>query len=422
LTIQVSDAAGATASSSLSLTVAVRPTKWYEEGKIGGLIHGSAYAKLPYGDTQQQAESLAREGYAWAAQTTGYYPDPTTWPGWYAPEFKRELKGFTFLRRDEYMAAFRAKGVGFGSYLGLPDAKSYVYPDGSSTAGTTSLHWVRYLDNLQQYFEEWFAYAHPAVIYLDGPGFAAPDHRVEAYDPRNLGYDLDALYSMGKTVSPETLIIANSCGHPGLDWRLGDCDVFSTEGMNDGYNPVWDRWPIARSAHYPKRIPNESWRYPFTHEKWGDYIKNWEEWTKSIVCMICEGHLVNLDHSVGQGREQLHDKIGAWLGPRLDSLRGTRPGPVASATWGYSVQKEGIIYLHALANKRGKVGLASGVSELIVRPLQVKVRAVSSFPEGRPLKFKQDGRGINIDLEGATVDPIDTIIFLEVGPGEKPRA
>src|SRR6185295_17883260 len=178
---------------------------------------------------------------------------------------------------------------------------------------------------------------------------------------------------------------------------------------------IWDRWPIGHSGFYPKNIPNESWRYPFTHPKWGNYLDKSEEWTRSIITMIGEGYLVNLDHSVGEGRERLHESIGAWLHPRLASIQGTRPGPVFGASWGYSMQKENRIYLHVLHNPRGKIGLPSGMTELLVRPLGNSVRSVRTFPDGKLLKFTQENSELIIDLAATRLDPVDAIFVVEIG-------
>ena len=212
--------------------------------------------------------------------------------------------------------------------------------------------------------------------------------------------------------SPEILIIANSTGLPGLDWRLGDCDVFSTEGNNDGYDPYWSRWPTGGSGHYPKQIPNETWRFPFKHDKWGDYVTPWEEWARVAVSLICEGYLVNLDHSLGQGRDKLHDKLGEWLGPRLVALQGTRPGPLQDLSWGYTVVRDKTLYAHILRNRRGKAGL-QGATELVLEPFDAQVQTVRLIPTGRKLTFTRNPSNVRISLSGVALDVIDTIIAVE---------
>ena len=384
-TIQVADSGGQIATGALTLEVAERPTHWYEDEKIGGLVHGTYASPPPYihGDPTVQAQAMALEGYAWSGQTTGYWPGKNEWPGWYNQSYAY-LTEFGFHKHPEYKTAYEAKAVRYGSYLNLCDVKAMTYPATNPDFST----WPRYLDFMHRYLEAWLKDSDPKIIYLDGAFITAPIENVDYTDPRNTGWDYDALFSIAKTVSPRVLMLANCGGNPRLDWRVGDCDVFSTEGNNDGYDPYWTRWPEGRSGHNPKPIPNESWRYPFNMSKWGNYT-DWREWTRVMVSMIGEGYLCNFDHSFDDtdGRQAMHDQMGQWLPDRLTALKGTRPSSLPGAAWGYSVVKDRSVFLHLLRNNRGKTGIPAS-RKVILTSFTLPLATRQGHPGGPGYSFR----------------------------------
>jgi hypothetical protein len=394
-TLRLQDSLGASIERELTLRVATRPTLWMEQEKIGGLLHGSLDdPQHAHGPPLLQAQDMQRQGYAYAAQTGGWFSDLAQ-------------QTFAYTRYPEHQQAFEAHGIRFGSYVHLMDRLASILPNEDYTS------WSRFLDIQHRYFEEWPREARPAVLWMDAAFFGAPHTALDYDDPANPGFDFDALYSMAKTVSPETLLVANCGGNIALDWRMGDCDVFSTEGMNDGTDPYWMRFPEGRSGRNPKPIPNESWRYPFNSAQWGNYT-DWKEWTRVLVSMICEGNICNLDHSYSKsnGTYDLHAPMGAWLNPRLESLKGTQPGPFTGEAWGYSVYRERTIFLHLLSNPRGKSGL-NGAQQLVLDPFEYEVQTVRVVPTGTHVPYALQGRQLTLDLSGIAIDEVDTIIEIE---------
>ena len=396
LTVQVKDARGATANQPLSMEILKRPTDWFEQGKLGGLIHGTDAFDLIHGPPEEQARLMALQGFTYACPTTGYWPGSAEWPGWYSPAHDYQ-KEFGFHPPQPYLEAFKNAGVSYGSYLNVRDAMTYTYPEGETDFNT----WPAYNDFMHRYLRQWAALARPSVIWLDGVHLPAP----KSVD--NCGYDFDALYSIVRTVSPETLIIANAGGNPGLDHLFGDCDVVSTEGHNDKPNDCyWDRWPKSQAGLRSKHVPHESWRYPVEGQR------DWQEWSRVIVSMIAEGYVCNLDHSYTPELAAMHEQLGQWLGPRLESLRGTRPVPIPlGGEWGYVVARDKDTYLHILRNKRGKVGLQPGVTRIWV-PGLIPTKSAVLIPSGEAVPFKRTGATTDLDLSGIALDPVDTIIKL----------
>jgi hypothetical protein len=444
--LQVTDAAGAIVRTTLFLDVHEPPTRWLERARIGGLLHSMPNIAPPLGDPERQARQMAQEGYGYATPNIGWWVGGRDWPGKYADETEPASptsvavpnvatphpKWYTFdgsngwptkftLRNEisgdqdvsAYADAFRRYGVRFGVYVGMPHPLWYLFPDNDFTL------WPRFLDFLHAHVETMCVKYSPDVLYLDGIVTRGKDLLDGPRKP--MDWDLDPLYSLVKTRLPECVVMANSSG----DNASGDADVINVEGNNDA-PPYWDRWPQGTSGRNPKSLPVASWRYPFAWRQWEgmrvraarfkdepDYL-DWQEWCRVVVSLIAEGFIADLDHSYGFERDAMHDKIGAWMQPRLQSLVGTRPGLLEHGAWGYDVVRDSTIYLHLLKNGRGKTGWTGGRT-VAVGSLPGRVMKAASFPDGKPLAFRQQGQSLTIEMTGVDIDPVDTIIAIELG-------
>jgi hypothetical protein len=307
---------------------------------------------------------------------------------------------------SDIVSAFQKRGIRFGTYVGLPDNIQYAIKSEHDFR-----FWPCYQDALHHFFQEMCVDYQPAVFYLDG-----------AHIPFANKYDwnFDALYSLIKSISSDSLLMPNLSGHAASDDCVGDADVVSVEGDNDR-EPYWSRWPKPLSGRNPKFIPIATWRYPFAWELWKgttrhqanqpDYI-DWQEWTRVVISLIAEGYICDLDHSFGPGNEQLHRQIGDWLHPRREAIVGTRPGPLDNDNWGYNVERENTIYLHVMSNERGKRGLM-GTRSLAVKPVRGDVRQVRLVPGSKKLKFERNGEAMTIDLADVVIDPVSTILAID---------
>jgi len=416
LRLVVEDAAGNQDTVRFTLNVEERPTLWLEKGRLAGLIHGVTGYTPNHGDPQWHARLLAREGYAVAYPTTAWLILPENWPGSFdeetfrnSPDVAEKMAGKPARHQDmsAFVEAFESHGVRFGSYIGLPDNVPTVFKE-----GVEHDLWPAYLDALHQHMEDLCVEYSPAALYLDGAHRKVEDQ----YD-----WCFDAIYSVAKTLYPPVLIMPNLATHDDFGGQVGDADVVSVEGANDSL-PYWPRWPDQMTSSNPKFVPVATWRYPFSWEMWegtdrmqwykeGDpytYI-DWQEWMRVMVSVIGEGYICDLDHTVGYGREEMHEQIAAWLEPRKQAIIGTFPGPLEDADWGYDLEKEGVIYLHLLENPRGKKGLA-GRKEIVARPLDREVAAVRVFPDGADLSFEQKNGELTIAVSDLEADPVATIL------------
>jgi hypothetical protein len=167
----------------------------------------------------------------------------------------------------------------------------------------------------------------------------------------------------------------------------------------------------------------ESWRYPDAN------YQDWREWLRVIITMLAEpqnntaARVVDFDTSWRLGDEfyNLHLDVANWLDPfgsgeRRKAIMGTYPYSINEGNWGYDVinPDTGNIYLHFVANARGKNG-AFG-SSVTVGPVDFTVRQVSLLPNSTPLPFTQVGNMLTINMSGVAADPVSTIVELSATP------
>jgi hypothetical protein len=82
--------------------------------------------------------------------------------------------------------------------------------------------------------------------------------------------------------------------------------------------------------------------------------------------------------------------------------------PVPPQSWGVSTSRPGTIYLHILDSSAVPV---SGDKGILIIPFQGKPKAVKTFPDGTPLKWKADKDGfLTISIPAPDAAAIDTVI------------
>src|SRR5207253_1494897 len=96
---------------------------------------------------------------------------------------------------------------------------------------------------------------------------------------------------------------------------------------------------------------------------------------------------------------------GAWLQKNAEAIYGTRGGPIAPHAWGVTTRKGDRVFVHVLdAPDRA----------LLVPPLGAKVRSARFLASGRPAEFSEHDFGVVVTLPADAVDPIDTIVALDL--------
>jgi len=99
-------------------------------------------------------------------------------------------------------------------------------------------------------------------------------------------------------------------------------------------------------------------------------------------------------------------EVGAWMSKNGESIYGTRGGPVTPHPWGVTTRKGNTVYVHVLDLPD---------SALLLPPLPSPVRSARLLNGGRAIDVKSSDFGVVLAIPPDAVDPIDTIIVLELG-------
>jgi alpha-L-fucosidase len=98
-------------------------------------------------------------------------------------------------------------------------------------------------------------------------------------------------------------------------------------------------------------------------------------------------------------------EVGAWLATNGEAIYGTRGGPIPAHAWGVTTRSANRVYVHVLDWQD---------AALLVPPLPGKIRSARFLGTGRAAEFREQDFGVVLTVPRDAVDPIDTIIVLEL--------
>ena len=401
-TVTVKDVAGNSIEKDFTINVKERPNKWIEAGRLTALIH--APEAIPAEDVADLPKQMKREGY-----TIGM---PISYNnGLYKFRFPNKINHLPDYDLGDVITpiyeAFKKEGVNFGMYVGNVLGNPHVPYD---------MIPLLYEDMCQRYelkalWHDWLGVDHASV---------------------------DAIYSLVKTINPDTVIINN-----GLErYTNGDWDILCIEDLNTFSNPenLWKgRFPYEYGVNdfpvpynWPKTYSLETWKY--IREKSEKYPKvtDWQDYMKVTIAINSEGGITNLDHSwtseLGYSYylKNCHEKIANWCNdknvsePLYNAYTNCYPLFDFGGEWGYAnVSVDGkSVYLLFTENPRGKKGL-SGTEYVTFDNFPGKILEATCINYNIPVKFTQERNRVSLRVAPLEQDKIATIVKLSL---EKPIA
>ncbi len=253
-----------------------------------------------------------------------------------------------------------------------------------------TVNWRRYLRYQNAQLEE----------LTEGYGPIGGIRLYGAWDRPNADWNLTKTYSALHKRHPELLIGNNrrAAISPGEDIEISERVI-----------PTSVKFPAGEDDPPLEIVQtiNNSWGY----NKADDKYKTTRELLHTMIRAAGSdaNFLMNVaprpDGSIPpQFTERLRE-MGNWLELNGESIFGTRGGPMPPGEWGVSTRKGRNVYLHYLAEKGGTIKVAQTLGEVDSAYLFSTGAAVDFYPEG-------DHYVINIPPKG--LDPIDTIIVLEL--------
>ncbi len=299
-------------------------------------------------------------------------------------------------RRDvvkELADACHEAGLRFGLYYSQPDWRS---PD----AFTPDRH-TNYLAFLKQQVTELCSnYGQLDILWFDGLGKSAKD------------YDGEGLVKIIRGLQPK-IIINNRTGLP------EDHDT-----------------PEQRVGKYQDNRPWESCITICRQWAWkpDDDMKSLKECLQTLV--LCAGGDGNLLFNVGpmpDGRIEPRQvsrlkEMGAWLAKNGESIYGTRGGPWRPTKAVASTRKGNMVFVHVFRGTGLQPVSVGGsdlppfsasdtdfkpVSQVELPDLPRRVKSAALLGGGA-VKFSQKDGRLTLSLDAAALDPIDTIVRLEL--------
>jgi alpha-L-fucosidase len=99
-------------------------------------------------------------------------------------------------------------------------------------------------------------------------------------------------------------------------------------------------------------------------------------------------------------------EVGEWLKAKGETIHGTRGGPLPPRPWGVTTQKGDRVFVHVLDWQDAVLALP--------RPAK-PVKAATYFGTAKPVRFTIEKDAVVLRLDPASLDPVDTIVELDLG-------
>ncbi|HVK22816.1 MAG TPA: discoidin domain-containing protein [Actinokineospora sp.] len=432
LTLQVTDANGATASKQFTLVVKDRPTRAFEKGRVSALTHATPiynYFIDPNYSVDQWAERAKGQGHSLvtleALQQNYHWPskfaDPAHDRNKYMP---KQANGQVVDGLAPFADAVRRYGMQLGIY--------YATEGGGLQHKSTDVFVQNVEDLLNRY--------HPSYLYFDGP---------QAMPAANF----DVMYSAVRNHSADVIVNSNAWGA-----EYGDPDLRTAEASGIFAGVGQD--------HLVKQTPMEPWKMIRTANQVSPYYGQRDDFRQVVqetVMNAGRGLVDNNDQTVidsrgpnwhtptematryPKGVQEFIDvrrQMVDWWTPKpginlLESVTGTtpyylpgygytddglgnyekfaRPNATTGPQWGYAVSRDNAIYLHIMKGPDQKTGFAAIPNRLLtIGGVTDTVTGVKLLNTGQSVQpFTQTGSSLTIDLTAVAADPIDTIIKVE---------
>jgi len=227
----------------------------------------------------------------------------------------------------------------------------------------------------------------------------------EADRSARIDWRYDELYAHIHNLQPQCLIGNNHhlAPFPGEDFQMFERDLPGENTSGYNYQKAVQNLPLETC-----QTINGSWGFNIT-----DTIY------KSAMQIIhylvgAAGRNANLLLNVGplptgEIQSEFSDtltKVGLWLQQYGYTIYGSRGTVMAPQPWGVATAKGKMIYVHWLNNTDTKQLYLPGVKQ--------RIKNATLLSEGTPVKFRQKGDGIYINIENIPVDAFNTIIQLEI--------
>jgi len=401
---------------------------WWREARFGMFLHWGVYSILGCGEWAQWNEQIPVSEYAKLAdQFNPQHFDPNAWAALakeggmkYMILTSRHHDGFALFddpgsnftsmksaaHRDfvaDYVKAVRKAGLGVGLYYSPLDWRfpGFFFPGiYGDSADQMRTQYERQVDELASHYGKidilWFDGGGDNWLGFGGIEFGGSSGWKSR--PKDQPYTGAFDWNDKETVSHlrqlQPGIIVNNRTNAPADFRDREGD--DAMGDFDNEHP----WELCTT------ITEGAWGYQPNAK-----VKSLAQLLRLLVGAAGRdgNFLLNVgprpDGQIEPSQAERIREIGRWLTANGESIYGTRGGPWLPGEYGVSTHNGKYVYIHVLK--------VAGNSELVLPTLPVLVDKISVL-NGPKLHFVQSDKDLTITIPTSAVDPMDTILKLEL--------
>ena len=409
--------------------------EWFQNARFGLFVHWGVYSILGDGEWVMNNQNISISEYE--KLPTFFNPidyDPVEWVSMvkeagmkYITITSRHHDGFSMF--DTKMSDYnivqstpygkdiikllaeecRKQGIKLFFYYSLLDwNRDDYFPRGRTGKGIAERgkgKWESYIKFMKGQIRELLTqYGEIGGIWFDGH-WDQKEWDGTKFGDSKVDWHYDEIYGMIHELQPQALIGNNH--HIGVisgeDFQMFEKDL-------PGENTTGYGTPEDQIGSLPLEVCetiNGSWGFNLQDRK--------HKSNKELIHYLIRaaGYGSNFLLNVGpmpNGKIQSEHKaslkaIGKWLGKNGNTIYETRKGPFTPNENFVSTQKGNIIYLHVL-NPELKI--------LQMNKLPSQVKSVKIFNSKESLNFRNDRYGFIVDMGNNQLDPIDTIVEIQI--------
>ena len=276
---------------------------------------------------------------------------------------------------------------------------------GTGIKGRGEGDWNNYINFMKAQLTELLTnYGEIGGIWFDGE-WDQFEWDGKRFGSKMMDFKLDEIYSLIHNIQPQALIGSNHhlAPNPGEDFQMFEKDL-----------PGKNTKSFATKAEDVGNLPLEVCET--INGSWGFNLKDKRHKSKKELLhylIKAAGYGSNLLLNVGpmpNGKIQKEhiqslEEIGKWVNIYGESIYKTRGGPIEPTNEFALTQNDNIIYIHLL-NDLKKTYFLNGFKPLI--------KDLKYFDSNKKVKYEVSDYGLIINLDNDEVNPIDTILVLEI--------
>ena len=409
--------------------------EWFQNAKFGLFIHWGVYSVLGDGEWVMQNQNISIKDYE--KLPTFFNPIDFNPKEWVKMAKESGMKYITITsRHHDGFSMFKTKandynivnatpfkkdilkmlaeechkeGIKLFFYYSLLDWHNDDYfprgRTGNGIKGREEGDWANYINFMKIQLTELLTnYGEIAGIWFDGH-WDQKEWDGKTFGKLKVDWHYDEIYKLIHDIQPKCLIGNNH--HIGI---LNGEDFQMFEKDLPGNNTTG----FGSSKEDISQLPLEVCET--INNSWGFNLQDNSHKTKKELIQYlvkASGHGTNLLLNVGpmpNGKIQSNHisslkEIGNWLKKNGETIYSTSQGPILPTEEYVSTQKQNKIYLHIMNPKK---------NTLFIDSFTKRIKKIKYFDGNEKVNYNQNKFGLIIDLSNKKIDPIDTIIEIEL--------